>query len=259
MNILCLPRRRAFTLIELLIVIAIIAVLAAIIFPVFASVREKARQATCASNLRQIGLAYTQYTQDNNEQMPFCRYNGANDVQGQHPFDALMPYLNSRQVWTCPDASSILGPAATDYTGSPVTVWADNPASGFRSHAQDQIDYAWNESAENTCQGVEAGCGSPTGPSLSQCSHPADTLLLLDKGFNLTFTWDTNWEDRAQMTLSVPFYFSVPGPHTGGKNICFADGHVKWLRSRAIISRDQLAATGVAPDPASPYYSRFLN
>src|SRR6266496_3296806 len=60
-------RHRGFTLIELLVVIAIIAIIAAILFPVFAQAREKARQAACMSNLRQIGLAFAQYVQDYDE------------------------------------------------------------------------------------------------------------------------------------------------------------------------------------------------
>src|SRR5881296_1409417 len=63
-------RKRAFTLIELLVVIAIIAILAAILFPVFAQAREKARQASCLSNLKQIGQGYLMYLQDNDEQFP---------------------------------------------------------------------------------------------------------------------------------------------------------------------------------------------
>jgi prepilin-type N-terminal cleavage/methylation domain-containing protein len=59
-----LPHRVGFTLIELLVVIAIIAILAAILFPVFSQAREKARQAVCTSNLRNIGMAAVQYTQD---------------------------------------------------------------------------------------------------------------------------------------------------------------------------------------------------
>ena len=62
--------KTAFTLIELLIVIAIIAILATILFPVFATAREKARQTACASNLKQFGIALLQYEQDYDEFVP---------------------------------------------------------------------------------------------------------------------------------------------------------------------------------------------
>ncbi len=62
--------RKGFTLIELLVVIAIIAILAAILFPVFAKAREKARQTSCLSNMKQIGLASMMYAQDYDERLP---------------------------------------------------------------------------------------------------------------------------------------------------------------------------------------------
>ena len=65
-------KRRGFTLIELLVVIAIIAILAAILFPVFAQAREKARQATCLSNLRQVDVATQMYMQDYDEAVPWA-------------------------------------------------------------------------------------------------------------------------------------------------------------------------------------------
>ena len=91
---------QAFTLLELLIVIAMIAVLAAVLFPVFQKVRENARRTTCQSNLRQIGLAITQYTQDSDETLPPGAYalGGATVTWRQGVF----PYVKSVEVFTCP-------------------------------------------------------------------------------------------------------------------------------------------------------------
>src|SRR5579875_2484077 len=96
--------RKGFTLIELLVVIAIISILAAILFSVFAQAREKARQISCASNERQIGLAMLQYTQDNNETLT-CSYYGsatADSDQGANYkwMDAVFPYVKNEQVFT---------------------------------------------------------------------------------------------------------------------------------------------------------------
>jgi prepilin-type N-terminal cleavage/methylation domain-containing protein/prepilin-type processing-associated H-X9-DG protein len=82
--------RKAFTLIELLVVIAIIAILAAILFPVFAAAREKARQATCASNEKQICLSLIAYSQDFDEQFPMCW----TDESNSHAFPSLVAYTN---------------------------------------------------------------------------------------------------------------------------------------------------------------------
>lgn len=92
-----LYRRSAFTLIELLVVIAIIAILAAILFPVFAKVREKARQATCASNIKQLGLGILAYTQDYDEHFPKATYSittssGPSAVQW---YSAVDPYVGA--------------------------------------------------------------------------------------------------------------------------------------------------------------------
>src|SRR4051794_32549832 len=106
----CRDRKFGFTLIELLIVIAIIALLAAMLFPVFSRVRENARRSACASNLKQIGLAITQYCQDYDETLPrfsladtsylgFAGYDGAD---GPRWADEIFPYIKSTQVFNCP-------------------------------------------------------------------------------------------------------------------------------------------------------------
>jgi len=95
--------QRAFTLIELLIVIAIIAILAAILFPVFASARDKARQTACLSNEKQIGLGIMQYVQDYDESFPVSvtATVGLNN-ESQMWYGQLVPYTKSSSVYFCP-------------------------------------------------------------------------------------------------------------------------------------------------------------
>ena len=127
---------RGFTLIELLVVIAIISIIAAIIFPVFSSAREKARQVTCASNLKQIALATIMYTSDYDEVMPIAyssdfsygpgtapTYNVAGAAQNSggncDPLPQiasgsvagnsalLLPYVKSQTTFLCPDDTGV--------------------------------------------------------------------------------------------------------------------------------------------------------
>src|SRR5438874_6354630 len=93
--------RRGFTLIELLVVIAIIAILAAILFPVFAQARDKARQATCLSNLKQLGLAQSMYTQDYDETLPKAIHLLPDGNLFPWPLE-VAPYLKNTAVFRCP-------------------------------------------------------------------------------------------------------------------------------------------------------------
>lgn len=104
-----------FTLIELLVVIAIIAILAAILFPVFARAREKARTASCQSNLRQIGTAMHMYAQDYDERFPGHGYDAI--IQTVWPI-VLLPYTKNQQIFHCPSGPSYAHnhvPGGSDY------------------------------------------------------------------------------------------------------------------------------------------------
>ncbi|MCL5105367.1 MAG: prepilin-type N-terminal cleavage/methylation domain-containing protein [Armatimonadetes bacterium] len=98
--------RKGFTLIELLVVIAIIAVLAAILFPVFTTARARGLQSSCASNLRQIGVAIRMYAQDNNDFLPRpdLARTGTRMANSNYAYvNALWPkYLKAAKVFTCP-------------------------------------------------------------------------------------------------------------------------------------------------------------
>ena len=105
-------RHKGFTLIELLVVIAIIAILAGILFPVFARAREQARKAACASNLKQIGLAFMMYAQDHDETLPpFSQGAGPQGclgyagADGPRWADMIFPYIKNTQVFNCPSAT----------------------------------------------------------------------------------------------------------------------------------------------------------
>jgi len=95
-------RLRAFTLIELLVVIAIIAILAAILFPVFAKARENARRSSCASNLKQMGIAVQQYVQDYDEKLPGI-FEPVPHANKPDVYIICQPYIKSLQVFFCPD------------------------------------------------------------------------------------------------------------------------------------------------------------
>jgi prepilin-type N-terminal cleavage/methylation domain-containing protein/prepilin-type processing-associated H-X9-DG protein len=148
-------QRKAFTLIELLVVIAIISILAAILFPVFAKAREKARQTTCASNQRQIGIGLTMYVQDYDDHYPQEHPGCVNPAQGSQqpsngpdtgdfdaslegtdygsPFEKLMPYVAKSNTASSASESQglFLCPDDTDPHGATISgcqdPWASQP------------------------------------------------------------------------------------------------------------------------------------
>ncbi len=245
-----LSRPGAFSLIELLVVIAIIAVITAVLFPVFSQARTKARQMTCTSNLRQLSMALFAYTEDSDECLPFFAYNDRNHL-GDDWQVSMHPYVRNADIWQCPDAS--------DYAASGVYC-----RSFGLPYMREPSGYSYNETAAAS---TTSGQIDPDGPTngkafspayLSQCEHPAQTLMFMDKGYGALFTPWTQWEARTQSACQAEDRF-VPGPHQQGKNIAFADGHVRWMKGQAIITQDQNSASGVNRNPNSPFFSYYAN
>lgn len=206
-------RRLGFTLIELLIVLAILAVIAAILFPVFAHVRERARQTTCAGNLRQIGMATMQYAGDSDGLLfntlshaddsgrithwSFCSEQalGTPDVRIDASCGPLAPFLKSAGVWHCPSASGLK--AADHCTAVP-------PAYG--------LNIAYTRS--------EISRGRPV--SLAQVTAPSETILAADSAS--APSGSLSWTKYIQ--LPSDHGASVHGRHSGRANVLWLDGHV---------------------------------
>ncbi len=237
-----------FTLIELLVVIAIIAILAAILFPVFQKVRENARKTACLSNMKQLGLGVTQYTQDNDENYP----TGQRGSLGEGWAGTIFPYVKSVGVFLCPD-----DPTKGETHGAVVSY---------------PISYAGNLNFMRR----DAGSASDphSGQSLASLTAPAKTVLLVEcSGLNgplndpaefngaggqtsgVTNGGDgnlfhsgnaaggllqTGWLGGRNGTANTlkgnpPAGFAAKtGRHTDGSNFLMTDSHAKWMRGSQV-------------------------
>jgi len=193
-----------FTLIELLVVIAIIAILAAILFPVFAKAREKARQAMCTSNSKQLALAALQYVQDYDETYPtidFAATAGSPLFSKYGWFVVVEPYLKSNQSIKCPSNDNLL---------------------------------CVNCSLPSAYVGLfgcyRAGVWSAVPAKLAAIVQPASVVMSFEEGrsvpsgdFQGNFVGSVTRED-----------YGYKPPHNGGVNLSFADGHVKWYNAKTM-------------------------
>jgi prepilin-type processing-associated H-X9-DG protein len=207
----------------LLVVIAIIAILASILFPVFAQAREKSRQAGCASNLRQIGLAVRMYAQDYDETFPHnCdepRPNGAlkrTPVEGTcwagWISNVLAPYERNAQIYKCPSVSTTWG----------FNNWRLPDKTGSYSYNYRSLGGAWGAVGKQEVQ-------------------PVVTEAAIPETANLVMMWDSanSWADCGYVSAcgissrDLDWYrkkdFKMTSWHNGQNNWLFADGHVKSM------------------------------
>ncbi len=236
-------RRPAFTLIELLVVIAIIAIIAAILFPVFAQAREKARQTSCLSNLRQIGMAVRMYLQDNDGQC-FVHHLYDADVSANGPVISLepekpwtvifSPYVRNRAVFYCPsdpvDRTRTQALDLPTYTqlelpelerGAPGTIAAQSYLlNSLLTHRTRQYG-AFNEARFDGIGGSVV--------MMSERNALARNLEENVPMENIQDDYDV-WNGAPQLSQWI-----AGQRHSGGSNYLYMDGHAKFGRFDQVL------------------------
>jgi prepilin-type N-terminal cleavage/methylation domain-containing protein/prepilin-type processing-associated H-X9-DG protein len=250
-------RRRSlgFTLIELLVVIAIIAILAAILFPVFAQAREKARQSTCLSNARQMGLGLTMYAQDYDETYPWAA--GLQPNTTPCWAGLIYPYVKNLAVFTCPsqpdldvakfglgkpDLYKAAGPR--NYSAnSEVMPWLNGPATEFGRPYNRQIrTLASIPEPANTIAIFDVSRAGQVLPL--QQSHWWWSVLN-DGVAYLAWKNPNDTESSKGAAGASPLDYVGLLRHLGGANYVFADGHAKWFKPEATLrARQSTKPTG---------------
>jgi len=260
-------KSNGFTLIELLVVIAIIAILAAILFPVFAKVREKARQITCLSNEKQIGLGFMQYVQDYDEKAPFSRavMDGGDwwtsrmlswkDLiypylkSGGQPYNNGQPYANHQSggVFACPDNTAVWSHDAPIYWGMHDDAY-NTPGAGGDETTRFPRSYAVNGGAGHNELGSQGfwpcvnddSCKNNSG-AISILQAPASTIMVAET--RVMFPDVSPDYVGYQCTASgIPAggqtTSCIQGHSAGMTNFVFFDGHAKTMRAIQSVQQD---------------------
>ena len=227
------PSRRGFTLIELLVVIAIIAILAAILFPVFAQARESARQTTCTSNLKQIGIALNMYASDFDETLPWST---SSLQSGWTWYQSIDPYVKSgvgangtteRPFWLCPS-----------FANTNVPVQAGDPAVSAPT-ATPHISRSYGSNG-NLMPTYTAALGWFPGTitQLASIKAPAQVVLTTHTVGARTMTGGDDitsgcvgYEANAGTHQKSSDYCAGRYKHHLGSVYLLADGHAKWFKS----------------------------
>lgn len=194
--------RRAFTLVEVLVVVAVVALLAAILFPAFARARENARRSSCTSNLKQIFLAHCLYREDYDGIFVPAAYRDANGARVTWA-DLFLPYTRSRSVYLCPSDSG-----------------ARQFSFGLNSVAFADVEFLTPQQTG----GINLGA--------VRFTNTSEIVMAVESGMGDDF--QTVRPDSWKIVPpSSPLQFEgdarPSGRHFGRANVAFLDGHVKSL------------------------------
>lgn len=221
---------RGFTLIELLVVIAIIGILAAILFPAFLKARATAQRISCASNMKQLGMAFIQYTQESDERLPLVQVGGGGDLGGWIYFGTFR-FTDSPPTDFYPELGSIF-PFIKE-------------ANVYRCPVDDVATRSRGTYAANGCAFSPTG-NMRIGKSLSEFAAPTRWLLLAEEDNTGNGMGGANSTDDGYMAIGN----QISDRHLGGSNIAFLDGHVKWYRPD-VVKNEGLQIGGAAPVTAA--------
>lgn len=197
-------RKHGFTLVELLVVIAVIAILAAMLFPVFSRAREKTRQSSCLSNMKQFGGAFGMYETDYDGRTPPNWYY---DGPGSFALgvclwmDMILPYLRNKQVFVCP------------------TNRLNTAVRGMEPALTDYCLFAWGSHREE-------GNGTASAPYYRDVGRLPDAEVLVPAESVLLWEGAT-WDDNAAFAMAI---CNGVHRHNAGINLVFLDGHAKWVK-----------------------------
>jgi len=238
-------RKLGFTLIELLVVIAIIAILAAILFPVFAKARDRAKQTTCISNMKQLSTGFLSYFTDNDDCFPPY---GGTAIWGDHQgwSERVYKYVNSLDVYRCPSNSksnySYSMNAASSYQVVRVTSRIKSPTKFIHlMEAPGTGDQKYKINLAATFNNALTGDSDLTNEIGNVTSDPTtwtnlqpDGQVYGDSSGNWKTTYDPNGMIISKFRDKSGAHFGrlyFPGWHSGGNSLMFLDGHVRWFKS----------------------------